>query len=441
MSALAPITSPSITVIDLTQDEAIPEPTIPALESFTSPLSHVTVIDLTQDEAIPEPATPALEPSVSPLSDVEVMDLTQNEGKRFQKQSQTEVENLFALDCSTSLLKLHPELLLIIMGVCGLSDLKDLLYTCSYLYQLGVGILYKSYPRAAFKICYEYTNSDAAIGALRHIKEAKTDFHLEERVLTWDPLTTDFHNAYLSAISMAAARGKERIVRYLVSECKVQINPIPDDPVYIDWISPLEAAIRGQQVEMVKILVEMGARTSFSGGRSALHVAAAAGSIELFNFFLEAGCEITQKDDNSNTPFTFAIASSNPYAMIWHLENCGLFGDRNDYNRLERESELQRQTQEQLNQALSSSPHLSGSKLRKMCRQALRMKRGYLSEVLAETPNILYLLRAARTRGRSRVTHHIPRSIEALIDELIVGGFSLDIYGLRWKLYGAPFWR
>ncbi|KAH8661157.1 hypothetical protein BGZ61DRAFT_564063 [Ilyonectria robusta] len=100
-------------------------------------------------------------------------------------------------------------------------------------YQLGVGILYKSYPSAAFKICYQYTDSDAAIGALRHAKATKAGFHLEERVLTWDPLAADFHSAWLSVISMAAARGKERIVKYLVSECNAQINPIPDDPDYM----------------------------------------------------------------------------------------------------------------------------------------------------------------------------------------------------------------
>ncbi|KAH7123433.1 hypothetical protein B0J13DRAFT_531545 [Dactylonectria estremocensis] len=464
MSALAPFTSPRshVTVIDLTQDEAIPEPAMPDLEPLTSPLSHVTVIDLTQDEAIPEPATSALGPFVSPLSDVTVIDLTQNGGKRSQKLSQTEdqhtqchlhleafsesiqgpVENPIELDCSTSLLKrLPPESLLMIMEVCGLSDLKNLLDTCSDLYQLGVGILYKSYPSAAFKICYQYTNSDAAIGALRHAKVAKASFHLEERVLTWDPLAADFHSAYLSAISMAAARGKKRIVKYLVSECNAHINPIPDDPDYIDWTPPLEAAIRGQQVEMVKTLVEMGASTSFSGGRSALHVSAAAGSIVLFNFFLEAGCEINQRDDMSNTPFAFAVVSRNPYAMGRHLENCGLFGDQNDYNWLEWESELQRQTYERLNRALSRTPRFSASKLRKIYRRALRIKGGYLSETLAEIPNILYLLRATRARGNSRVTTSIPHSVEALIDELIVGGFSLDIYGLRWKLYEAPFWH
>lgn len=55
---------------------------------------------------------------------------------------------------------------------------------------------------------------------------------------------------------MAAARGEADIVKCLVSEFKIPINPVPDDPCFSDWITPLEAAIRGEQVEMSNSLLE-----------------------------------------------------------------------------------------------------------------------------------------------------------------------------------------
>ncbi|KAH7115619.1 ankyrin repeat-containing domain protein, partial [Dactylonectria macrodidyma] len=149
----------------------------------------------------------------------------------------------------------------------------------------------------------------AAIGALGKANAAPEAFYEEEPMLTWYPLRKQFSSVPISAISIAAARGEEAIVEHLVSECAVGINPPSNNGDYTNWITPIEAAMRGRQNNMVRLLIRLGSDLSCSSGSTALHIAAAVGSTHLFQELFDAGCDMGHKDSAFNTPISYAVSS------------------------------------------------------------------------------------------------------------------------------------
>lgn len=140
-------------------------------------------------------------------------------------------------------------------------------------------------------------------------------------MLTWDPFDGQFYTIHGSVLCIAAFRGENELVNYLISECNARINSIPTDPD--DSYSPLEAAIRGRKVKTAKLLVGLGANLHFSGGIWALHIAAQAGLTLLFKFLLKSGCAINAEDKESRTPLSYALASLDNGTTVTALEKLG----------------------------------------------------------------------------------------------------------------------
>ncbi|KAH7115529.1 ankyrin repeat-containing domain protein [Dactylonectria macrodidyma] len=276
----------------------------------------------------------------------------------------------------------------------------------------------------------------AAIGALGKANAAPEAFYEEEPMLTWYPLRKQFSSVLISAISIAAARGEEAIVEHLVSECAVGINPPSNNGDYTNWITPIEAAMRGRQDNMVRLLIRLGSDLSCSSGSTALHIAAAVGSTHLFQELFDAGCDMGHKDSAFNTPISYAVSSPQYEETVRYLLELGATMDLRDLRLLIYSMRFYERYP-----ADDPVPFIRNAEtLEDITEAAQETVRGNISKVFAKEPRILHIFQGLRNYDKSLVAN-IPRSFNALVDRLLVGGFSLDINGLTKMLERVPFWH
>ncbi|KAK3271652.1 hypothetical protein CYMTET_20014 [Cymbomonas tetramitiformis] len=69
----------------------------------------------------------------------------------------------------------------------------------------------------------------------------------------------------------------------------------------------LRAAYRGSMHKIEKLLQQTSTNVTDELGRSALHIAASEGKLEIVEYLLKMGADVTMKDSQSNTPLNDAV--------------------------------------------------------------------------------------------------------------------------------------
>ncbi|KAH7109004.1 ankyrin repeat protein, partial [Dactylonectria macrodidyma] len=118
------------------------------------------------------------------------------------------------------------------------------------------------------------------------------------------PFYTIYTTARNTPIHMAASRGLADVVDELLLSGYSVDDKGPDD----DSPTSLEFAIFGRDLKTVELLVEKGASLTFAHSFTAVHCAAAAGSLDLVAKFLRKGVDINGQDDRGNTPLYYALS-------------------------------------------------------------------------------------------------------------------------------------
>lgn len=132
----------------------------------------------------------------------------------------------------------------------------------------------------------------------------------------------------LSALHEAAVRGHAEIVRVLIDHgadpnSRADLSEDASDELKISKggsrgpaaLSALEWAIRGKQIPVVKLLVEMGADVNRAGGlgTTALHNAACSiGDMEATKFLIEQGAAVDAADSRQTRPLHGAALAGRP---------------------------------------------------------------------------------------------------------------------------------
>ncbi|KAH6959681.1 ankyrin repeat-containing domain protein [Ilyonectria sp. MPI-CAGE-AT-0026] len=343
---------------------------------------------------------------------------------------------------SRNLTNFPPELITMFMMNCDARDLKALIRTCRQFRDFGRKVIYKLNPTAIFKICSNYTSFEDAKTDLRLAKAAGADFNMKQRMLTWDPFDGQFYTIHGSVLCIAAFRGDNELVEYLISGCKARINSIPTDPD--DSYSPLEAAIRGRKVKTAKFLVSLGAEVRFSSGIWALHIAAQAGLTLLFKFLVDAGCAINAADKESRTPLSYALASLDNQNTVTALEGLGA-RERLEDGVWKEQGQVLEQERSHIPEYDQHRPSRHVKDIQLMAEQLLV---GNINELWAEEPHALHYCQFMRVDNRQAFDKYMPRPLASLLDRLQTHG-PLLISGdqpprwmssLRMMVYQTPFW-
>jgi len=88
--------------------------------------------------------------------------------------------------------------------------------------------------------------------------------------------------------------------------------------------TPLYVAALGNNFEMVKLLVSLGARVNArnNDGSTALHGAAGSGNVSIIGYLLDHGANIEAHDNSfGTTPLVMAIMSNRPEALKFFIKN------------------------------------------------------------------------------------------------------------------------
>jgi serine/threonine-protein phosphatase 6 regulatory ankyrin repeat subunit B len=112
-----------------------------------------------------------------------------------------------------------------------------------------------------------------------------------------------------TAVTLASAKGYETIVKRLLNAGS-DVN-VAD----IYGLTPLMRAVSGQKLEVVRILLDektLRINAKDDQGETALHYAAASGSMEMSHMLLNRGANVVAKDSAGRTPAKIAKVEGHP---------------------------------------------------------------------------------------------------------------------------------
>jgi len=108
-------------------------------------------------------------------------------------------------------------------------------------------------------------------------------------------------------LHLAAFFGNTDVAKYLVTR-GAAVNAVSRNRKFAVSNTPLEAAAAAQQVNMVRLLLKLGAdpNARSGGGMTPLHEAAGNGNMEIVKLLLSAGASVRAKSDSGKTPAELA---------------------------------------------------------------------------------------------------------------------------------------
>lgn len=133
------------------------------------------------------------------------------------------------------------------------------------------------------------------------------------------PQTTSLHGAF-----EAAFKGDLGVISSLIETLDVNTTTVNG------W-SLLHLAAKSGNAELVKLLLDKGARTDFvtSDGISPLHVAAAGNNRKIIQHLLNARADLKATDKQGSTPLHFAMTNNNLFSAQLLIENKADFSQAN----------------------------------------------------------------------------------------------------------------
>lgn len=137
----------------------------------------------------------------------------------------------------------------------------------------------------------------AATGSLSSLKTLVAEGVDPKKEVNYDSRT---------ALHLAAAEGHLDVVKYLLEEVKVPVNPLDR------WQNtPLTDAVRSRHEAVANVLYDAGGHMNLSKGEAGRDLcrAAADGGLVMVEFLLKIGTPVTSSDADGRTPLHFAAAA------------------------------------------------------------------------------------------------------------------------------------
>lgn len=127
--------------------------------------------------------------------------------------------------------------------------------------------------------------------------------------------STDYRDK--TPLLMAAEQGRMEIVRYLVEEANADVNATT--PESRGKITPLRYAISNEDYEMVRFLVQNGARVNQANtsGWTPIMTAARVGNREIIQYLLEQGADLRARTEDGTTPIRVASNHGWTDIVVW----------------------------------------------------------------------------------------------------------------------------
>ena len=164
-----------------------------------------------------------------------------------------------------------------------------------------------------------------------HKAAAKGDLVRIQALIQQNPSLLNLeNNVGLTAIHLAALKGKTPVVEYLI-----------DSGTYVDKLgrdgwTPLLKACEGGKVETARLLLDRGAYVNFRTAKysnSPLHRAANYGYLELVKMLVSNGADINIRNNSNNTPLHRAVNGNYPEVVEFLISKGAEVNIRNDYGR------------------------------------------------------------------------------------------------------------
>lgn len=162
-------------------------------------------------------------------------------------------------------------------------------------------------------VCKPWADESGIIFSLSQAKRAGASFHLWRELYNPDPGPTfrrrpaTYKEVGCGLIGHATFYGYKDVISFLHLE-GVSVNTGADTEPRS--LPPLFIALAQEQGKLATHLLELGASPALStGGRTALHIAAAMALPEIAQRFVQNGVDVDARDENGDTPLVYAVAS------------------------------------------------------------------------------------------------------------------------------------